>query len=37
MRNGYRALYKTMRDGELFCVWLAMIEYMKFIIHRVDF
>lgn len=26
-----------MRDGELFFVWLAMIEYMKFIIHHVDF
>ncbi len=37
MRNGYRTLYKTMRDGELFCVLFAIVEDMKFIIRRVDF
>lgn len=37
MRNGYRTLYKVMRDGELFCVLFSIVEDMKFIIRRVDF
>lgn len=37
MRNGYRTLYKTMRDGELFSVLIAVVEDMKLTIHRVDF
>ena len=37
MRNGYRTLYKTMRNGELFCVLLAVVEEERLFIRRVDF
>lgn len=37
MKNRYGTLYKTMRDGELFCVLLAIVEDMKLTIRRVDF
>lgn len=37
MRNEYRTLYKTMRDGELFCVLIVIVEDMKLTIRRVDF
>lgn len=37
MRNGYRTLYKTMRNGELFCVLLAEVEEDRLFVRRVDF
>ena len=37
MRNGYRILYKTMRNGELFCVLLAEVEEDRRFVRRVDF
>lgn len=37
MKNGYRTLYKSIRNGELFCVLIVIIEDMKLTIRRVDF
>lgn len=37
MKNGHRTLYKTMRNGELFCVLLAVVEEEQLSIRRVDF
>lgn len=37
MRNGYRTLYKTMRNGELFGVLFAVVEEEQLFIRRVDF
>ncbi len=37
MKNGYRTLYKSIRNGELFCVLIVIVEDMKLTIRRVDF
>lgn len=37
MKNGHRTLYKSIRNGELFCVLIAIVEDMKLTVHRVDF